>query len=195
MPAQDERAILSRSLSARVSLGAARRPDVGRLEQWREVADAAERDLAVKRLRLPRGSYPNGALVKVHVDQSLEMPSGAGRSHVVRPAEKSFALPRWPFAPDLENPRLARRLEPDWPSAFIPPTFETCIPTRTKTCPPPRLRGGVSAGGVSLSGAFDVSDLGAHPVRVVHTHVETTPLEPPKAGPRRPAPATPTPLW
>ena len=48
---------------------------------------------------------------------------------------------------------------------------------------------------MSLSGAFDVSDLGAHPVRVVHTHVETTPLEPPEAGPRRPAPATPTPLW
>lgn len=156
-------------------------PGEGALSRWRDAADDVVAELSSRRFRMPHGSYGSGAVVNIRIDQNLERPSGSGRKRRATPARKK-PLERWewPYNPGPRKaPPIHDRLRPvpivighdaaGTVDIFFPP----CIPTLEEACPPE-------------FGAFDLSDIGTHPLRVVHTHVEIEPVVP-THGPRRDA--------
>ncbi|MCA9621843.1 MAG: hypothetical protein KC731_22620 [Myxococcales bacterium] len=151
----------------------------GARSRWEDAAAEALADLRDERFRVPTSLFPQGVAIRIRVDQSLEKPSGSGREHAATPARKARPAPRvWPWNPKLEpEPDLHARLQPvpietGGPLGTVAIEFPTCITTSLVICPPSGLF------------VFDVSDIGAHPVRVVHTHVEVTPIDR-EAGPRQ----------
>lgn len=154
-------------------------PTEGSLGRWRDAADDVVAELSARRFRMPHGSYGSGAVVRIRIDQNLERPSGSGRKRRATPAtKKRLERWRWPYNPGPRKaPRIHDRLRPapivisGDPLGTVDIFFPPCITTLEKVCPP-------------VFGAFDLSDIGTHPLRVVHTHVEIEPVMP-AHGPRR----------
>lgn len=153
-------------------------PAEGALGRWRDAADEVVAEFSKRRFRMPHGSYGSGAIVNIRIDQNLERPSGSGRKRRATPAMKKRPERRkWPYGPGPRGPAIHERLRPEPivisgdPLGTVDIFFPPCITTLTETCPP-------------VFGAFDASDIGTHPTRVVHTHVEIEPVVP-THGPRR----------
>lgn len=145
----------------------------GPIHGWLKTAVFARRDLAGFPFRVP-SSFAGGAVVRVRVDSNLELPSGSGRTYHPGPAAREpMRAPSWPFLPSAmpsEQLAPALRPEPIETGGFMGTVhidFPTCITTRTRVCP---------------GGHFDLADIGAHPQRVVRTHVEAKPVPTRPAG-------------
>jgi hypothetical protein len=158
----------------------------GTVQQWQRAARRAEERLAGRSFHLP-SDFAHGAAVTVRVTSNLQLPSGSGRSREHRrvapapiPLELESQKPRWMFEPRYGSRtplRLRGRSYPLETDISLPRIQMGDFPEDGELSSKPYSFG--SSSGAAVRGTFDVSDIGAHPQRIVDISFVTEPLTPP----------------